>query len=267
MPIELQILDGGLDAGVDQPCDHAFDQVQCGLALDRILRIMQKAVLGLGAGRDGHETRGLGDHPRSGLQHDAHDVDVQCRFGDAPGFDPVEFAIAQKGHLVRRRDTQLGVMELAKHVTHRTDPGGLFPIKPVVACEEHVLASLNGLKGLLVGCPEGFRCRARAKYFVERIGAAEAVIGGGMAFEVMSALRNVLGLRIPEDVSLIGFDDVPMAGMPEFALTTIRQPLSQMVANTTRMMVEAIRDRDAEAENIAFAPKLVTRATVRRRPE
>ena len=88
-----------------------------------------------------------------------------------------------------------------------------------------------------------------------------------MAFEVMSALRNVLGLRIPEDVSLIGFDDVPMAGMPEFALTTIRQPLSQMAANTTRMMVEAIRDHDAEAENIAFAPKLVTRATVRRRPE
>lgn len=91
------------------------------------------------------------------------------------------------------------------------------------------------------------------------------VLNDYMAFEVMSALRTTLGLRIPEDVSVIGFDDVPMAGMPEFALTTIRQPLAQMVANTTRMMVEAIRDREAEAENIAFAPKLVQRETVQAR--
>lgn len=57
-----------------------------------------------------------------------------------------------------------------------------------------------------------------------------------MAFAVMDELRFRLRLRVPEDVSVIGYDDVPMAAWPAYDLTTIRQPVNRMVQAT----VEAI---------------------------
>jgi DNA-binding LacI/PurR family transcriptional regulator len=57
-----------------------------------------------------------------------------------------------------------------------------------------------------------------------------------MAFAVMDELRFGLGLRVPADVSVVGYDDVPMASWPAYDLTTIRQPLNRMVQAT----VEAI---------------------------
>jgi DNA-binding LacI/PurR family transcriptional regulator len=49
-----------------------------------------------------------------------------------------------------------------------------------------------------------------------------------MAFGGMDALRQE-GLRVPEDVSVVGFDDVPSAAWPCFGLTTLRQPVAAMV--------------------------------------
>ena len=57
-----------------------------------------------------------------------------------------------------------------------------------------------------------------------------------MAFAVMDELRFGLGLSVPQDVAVIGYDDVPMAAWPSYDLTTIRQPVNRMVAAT----VEAI---------------------------
>ncbi|GIT71189.1 MAG: hypothetical protein Ct9H300mP28_10030 [Pseudomonadota bacterium] len=36
-------------------------------------------------------------------------------------------------------------------------------------------------------------------------------------------------MKVPEDISIIGFDDIPMASWPIFNLTTVRQPVNQMV--------------------------------------
>jgi DNA-binding LacI/PurR family transcriptional regulator len=49
-----------------------------------------------------------------------------------------------------------------------------------------------------------------------------------MAFGGMEALRGA-GLRIPDDVCVVGFDDVPMAAWPSHMLTTVRQPVREMV--------------------------------------
>ena len=53
-----------------------------------------------------------------------------------------------------------------------------------------------------------------------------------MAFAVMDVLRSELGLDVPDDVSVIGFDDVPVASWSAYDLTTLRQPLNRMIAAT-----------------------------------
>lgn len=86
-----------------------------------------------------------------------------------------------------------------------------------------------------------------------------------MAIEAISILRSKLNVKIPEELSVIGFDDIPMAAMPEFALTTLRQPVNNMVANAVRQINALVGDKTTEVENIALAPKLIERHTVKRR--
>ncbi|MGF1626955.1 MAG: LacI family DNA-binding transcriptional regulator [Alphaproteobacteria bacterium] len=57
-----------------------------------------------------------------------------------------------------------------------------------------------------------------------------------MAIGAMDALRHRLGLRVPEDVQVVGFDDIPEAARPGYRLTTIRQPLRRMVAKTMTLL-------------------------------
>lgn len=80
-----------------------------------------------------------------------------------------------------------------------------------------------------------------------------------MAIEAMSLIRHQLHLRIPQDVSVIGFDDIPLAAMPEFSLTTLRQPINQMVSNAVRLIMAAIADDDESAEKLALVPTLIQR--------
>ncbi|MEM8577826.1 MAG: LacI family DNA-binding transcriptional regulator [Pseudomonadota bacterium] len=58
-----------------------------------------------------------------------------------------------------------------------------------------------------------------------------------MAFAVMDVLRFELGLRIPQDVSVVGYDDVAIAAWPAYDLTTVRQPAGQMVARTIQLLM------------------------------
>ena len=48
------------------------------------------------------------------------------------------------------------------------------------------------------------------------------------------------GLRVPDDVSVIGFDDIPQASLIRPALTTIRQPLEKMGRVATQMLLELL---------------------------
>ena len=65
------------------------------------------------------------------------------------------------------------------------------------------------------------------------------------AMAVIDTLRAELGLRVPEDVSVVGFDDVAAAAQPPYDLTTVRQPIRRMVDATVRLLFDSLDRRDA----------------------
>jgi DNA-binding LacI/PurR family transcriptional regulator len=80
----------------------------------------------------------------------------------------------------------------------------------------------------------------------------------GQAFGVLQALRD-LGLRAPEDLSVVGFDDVPVAAWAAPPLTTVRQPLAAMAATAFRMLRESRPGTAAQSHHVELATSLVIR--------
>ncbi|MBN1172131.1 MAG: substrate-binding domain-containing protein, partial [Micromonosporaceae bacterium] len=68
-----------------------------------------------------------------------------------------------------------------------------------------------------------------------------------------------LGLRIPEDLSVIGYDNLPVAAWTSPALTTINQPLRDMAGAATRMLLDLARGTAPRTSRIDFVTELVVR--------
>jgi len=82
-----------------------------------------------------------------------------------------------------------------------------------------------------------------------------------IAFGALDAARR-LSVRVPEQLSVIGFDDIAMAGWEVFSLTTIRQPLAQMGKAAARMLIERINSSEPlTPRRQVFPAGLVARAT------
>jgi len=82
-----------------------------------------------------------------------------------------------------------------------------------------------------------------------------------MALGVMDALRHELGLKVPEDVAVIGFDDIAEASRASYRLTTIRTPTRQMVEQMIRLISDEA-SMDAPQE-IVIPAELIVRASTR----
>ncbi|HEY3596512.1 MAG TPA: LacI family DNA-binding transcriptional regulator [Paraburkholderia sp.] len=78
------------------------------------------------------------------------------------------------------------------------------------------------------------------------------------AFGVIAAIREA-GLRVPDDISVIGFDDIPMAEQFHPALTTIRQPFQQMARSAVNTLLAQIAGIDAASQRITLPAELVVR--------
>lgn len=108
---------------------------------------------------------------------------------------------------------------------------------------------------------------ARSLFATARRPDAVFVGNDHMAFAVMDVLRFELGLRIPDDVSVVGFDDVPPAAWPAYNLTTYRQPVDQMVAETVDMLIAKIGADPAEPRQVVLEGGLIIRGSAGRRRE
>lgn len=84
-----------------------------------------------------------------------------------------------------------------------------------------------------------------------------------MAVSVMDTLRFELGLNVPGDVSVIGYDDVTVASWPAYNLTTIRQPANRMVTETVDILLGKIEDPDAGPRRVEIDGPLIVRGSAR----
>ncbi len=102
--------------------------------------------------------------------------------------------------------------------------------------------------------------RAQARELLARPRPPTAVVAGNdaQAFGVLQALAE-RGLRAPADLSVVGFDDVPVASWATPALTTVRQPLAAMAATAFRMLRSDPATAVGEPHHIELATTLVIR--------
>lgn len=86
----------------------------------------------------------------------------------------------------------------------------------------------------------------------------------------LGALRTIsaAGLRVPDDISVIGFDDIPAAALMTPGITTIRQPMEEMGRLGAAFVLEEMKETDAAEAVSAFvrllAPSLVKRESTMR---
>ncbi|WP_244489107.1 LacI family DNA-binding transcriptional regulator [Devosia sp. Root685] len=84
-----------------------------------------------------------------------------------------------------------------------------------------------------------------------------------MAVAVMDVARHELGLAVPEDLSIVGYDDVGPARWTSYGITSMSQPLKRMVEATVSILMEQISSGEIEAEHRILNGELVVRTSAR----
>lgn len=102
-----------------------------------------------------------------------------------------------------------------------------------------------------------------AKLFIESKANFSAVVCGNdlIAFGALNAIKDK-GLRVPQDISLIGFDDIYLTTMMEPKLTTIKQPLLEISNYAVDVLVSLIDKKKVDERVKIFIPKLIERDSV-----
>ena len=89
------------------------------------------------------------------------------------------------------------------------------------------------------------------------------VANDAMAIAVIDVIRFELGLKVPEQVSVVGYDDVPISSSPAYDLTTVRQPANRMVAETVSILIENIENKTTTARRIEIDGPLMVRGSAK----
>jgi len=84
-----------------------------------------------------------------------------------------------------------------------------------------------------------------------------------MAIGAVDCARHELGLRIPEDLSVVGFDGVAPAQWTSYRLSTIRQPVGRMTEAAVSMIIERIEDPSLPPETRSFAGAVIAGSSAR----
>jgi LacI family transcriptional regulator len=81
-----------------------------------------------------------------------------------------------------------------------------------------------------------------------------------MAFGAMQAIREK-GLRIPEDIGLVGYDDIPFCSLMDPALTTIRLKKQELGIESVKLLLSRINGNRKKPKKIMLDVDIITRKT------
>ncbi len=104
-----------------------------------------------------------------------------------------------------------------------------------------------------------------AKELLEKFPEVDGIFCGNdvIALGVLQHLMEI-NRRIPEDIGVIGFDDIMLAGLPQIQMTTVAQPRSQMGILSAEMLINNIDNKDDQKHHIMLEPELVVRRSTRK---
>lgn len=95
------------------------------------------------------------------------------------------------------------------------------------------------------------------------LGQGVSAIVCGSDLMALGAIRTIRqrGLRVPEDVSVVGYDDSPLVAFTDPPLTTVRQSVTTMGATAVQALIDEINSRSAPRDEFLFRPELVVRSS------
>jgi LacI family transcriptional regulator len=110
---------------------------------------------------------------------------------------------------------------------------------------------------------EGAQRAARAMFDCDAPPEAVFVTNDHMAFAVMDVLRHELGISIPGEVSVVGYDDVQIASWGSYDLTTVRQRANVMVEQAIDILLTRIDRPDTPPRRVRLDGPLIIRGSAR----
>ena len=89
------------------------------------------------------------------------------------------------------------------------------------------------------------------------------VVGSGFfGLTIADRAARELGLRVPQDISVIGFDDIHLCRVMNPPITTVRQPLEQLMRSAVSLLIGRMEGKKAtDPENITMVPELMVRGS------
>jgi len=139
---------------------------------------------------------------------------------------------------------------------------------PSLSAREHAFAEFAAASGFEARIVRAGRSdygggQEAARQLLSNGPAPDAVfcVNDLMAFGTLDHLRDA-GLRVPHDVSVIGFDDVPIAAWSSYRLTTLRQDPWRIARDVVSILDRRLADPDSPPISVYVPVELVVRETV-----
>jgi DNA-binding LacI/PurR family transcriptional regulator len=96
-----------------------------------------------------------------------------------------------------------------------------------------------------------------------KFGPTALVVANDLAAIGAIAAVQESGLRVPEDISIIGYDGISIGGLKNVNLTTIAQPLAQLGTLAATRLVERIENPKEPAKQLKVSAELIVRGTTK----
>lgn len=222
---------------------------------EMVNRLRQFRVMGIAV----HPATRSYDHLHEARQDGTPVISFARRWrgGDSIAVDNIAGGAVAARHLLKRGFNQIGLIS-------SSDPDNL----PLLEREEGFITALSNQNVMI---PSRWRLVAPGTDFEDGQRAAELLISQGAPPKAIFCVNDrlslgfinrsrQLGVRVPEEVSVVGFDDIAFAAYSEVSLTTIALPADRIGKHVAKLLFARIAGRGpSEAVQLALKPELIVR--------